>query len=363
MEETERNGQPFSFAILDLQAADLEDVVRFVGAGERLPLFESARWIALTSYGGKAQLTALRGAGIEACLTKPITPSRLFDCLAAFLSDSPQRRETQELLLEAPRDPIAPAERKHVLLAEDNAINRKVTLAILEKLGYRADSVDNGKACIARLSERSYDLVLMDCQMPELDGYSASQVIRDPRSGVIDHEIPIIALTAHAMRGDRERCLAAGMDDYLPKPLDVAALRDTLRKWLNSRIPAVAEVPQGSAPQDVTPPVFDAEALRRRVLNDEELFRDVIASFCDDLPDRIQQLQSALGAGDLVAVKRQAHTIKGTSANVSADALSAVAKAIELAVEAGTGDLGTLCSRLEPELERLRQAFAEFDSG
>ncbi|RYU57753.1 PAS domain S-box protein [Methylolobus aquaticus] len=364
LEEARRAQQSYRFAIVDLGAADLDELVRYVDAGERLPLLESTKWIALTSYGGKAQLTALRSAGIEACLTKPITPSRLFDCLAAFLSGSPQHQETAPRNLSAPGDAHISTSRK-VLLAEDNAINRRVTLAILAKLGYTADAVENGRECLEQLAQRDYDLVLMDCQMPEVDGYSASRRIRDPESGVRNHDIPIIALTAHAMRGDRERCLAAGMDDYLTKPLDVEALRSALDRWLPEPQSPPAPVANDEVPArsiaDIR--VFDAAALHRRVLHDEDLYWEVINSFCEDLPGRIEQLRTALAAGDLPAVQRQAHTIKGTAANVAADALSALALSIEQAADTGSAELLRLTERLQPEFERLRLAVAPPDTG
>ena len=356
LEEARRAGADYRFAIVDLGPGDVDELVRHVDSGERLPLLDSAKWIALTSHGGKAQLLALRGAGIEACLTKPVTPSRLFDCLATFLSGTPLPLETAQPPLPG-TESLHPGPKPRVLLAEDNAINRKVTLAILTKLGYTADAVDNGQDCIERLSQQDYRLVLMDCQMPELDGYSASRRIRDPASAVRNHRIPIIALTAHAMRGDRERCLAAGMDDYLTKPLDIEALRSVLQRWL----PETAEHPpneeQTTPAQEMTDSeVFDAAALQRRVLGDEELFRDVITTFCEDLPVRIEQLRAALDAGDLPAVRRHAHTIKGTAANVSAGALSALALSIEEAADDGSGNLVRLAENLQPELERLRQA-------
>ena len=215
------------------------------------------------------------------------------------------------------------------------------------------------------LTRQAYDLILMDCQMPELDGYSASQMIRDPSSRVNNHDVPIIALTAHAMRGDRERCLAAGMDDYLTKPLDVAALREKLQRWLPEEEPAspVAEWTADTAPQTANVAVFDAAALQRRVLHDDELLRDVITSFCEDLPTRIEQLVSALRAGDMTAVKRHAHTIKGTSANVSADALSALALSIEEGADRGADNLEQLAKRLQPELERLKRATERLKAG
>jgi CheY-like chemotaxis protein len=122
--------------------------------------------------------------------------------------------------------------RVRILVAEDNVVNQKVALRILDKLGYRADAVADGKEALRALETIPYDLVLMDLQMPEMDGFEATGVIRDPRSRVRRHDIPVIAMTAHAMKGDRERCLEAGMDDYISKPVTALALNDILEKHL-----------------------------------------------------------------------------------------------------------------------------------
>jgi len=128
---------------------------------------------------------------------------------------------------------VAPVPRGRLLIAEDNIVDQKVTLAILKKLGYQADAVSNGKEALAALRKGSYDLVLMDCQMPEMDGYEAAALIRQPQSGVCNHQIPIIALTAHAMKGDRDKCLAGGMNDYISKPVKITMVAEVLEKWLH----------------------------------------------------------------------------------------------------------------------------------
>jgi len=246
-----------------------------------------------------------------------------------------------------------------ILLAEDNITNQQVALAILEKLGCRADAVANGKEALTSLRRIPYDLVLMDCQMPEMNGYEASAAIRDPQSGVINPQIPIVALTAHAMKGDREKCLAAGMNDYVVKPVDRATLAAALDQWLRGDTdssPAGA-VPDGAArtegPRATSPAVFDEGALVERLMGDRTLARTIVRGFLDDMPKQLAALRSHLSGGDTAAVQRQAHSIKGAAATVGGNTLRQAA--LEMEEAARTGDTGGMAARLD-EVERQFQA-------
>jgi CheY-like chemotaxis protein len=182
----------------------------------------------------------LRSAGFAVAITKPVNPSSLLDALMDCLADS--FPGTPEPAAPLPASPPGPSPEQpeqpgssglpRVLLVEDNGVNRKLAQAILKKLGHSVDVAVDGQEAVDRLSERTYDLVLMDCQMPVLDGYEATRVIRDPASSVLDHSVKIVAMTANAMQGDREKCLAAGMDDYLAKPIRPAELAEKLAAWL-----------------------------------------------------------------------------------------------------------------------------------
>ena len=181
----------------------------------------------------------LAAAGFATALTKPVKPSALLDALM----DSLAGRLLEDLAGEELQvEPVAPlpapepkresGEQQRLLLVEDNAVNQKLALAMLKKLGYQAEVAVDGQEAVDRLSEERFALVLMDCQMPVLDGYEATRVIRDPESSVLQHRIPIVAMTANAMQGDREKCIAAGMDDYLAKPIRPADLGEKLEAWL-----------------------------------------------------------------------------------------------------------------------------------
>jgi CheY-like chemotaxis protein len=175
----------------------------------------------------------MKAIGFSAYLTKPIKQSQLFDCLVTVLGKLRDGTEAGEKPGLVTRYTLAEAKREaRILLVEDNVVNQKFALKLLEKAGYRADVVGNGNEAVKALETDAYDLVLMDVQMPEMDGYEATGVIRDPQSKVQNHEVPIIAMTAHAMKGDRERCIEAGMDDYISKPIQVQKLAEVMERFL-----------------------------------------------------------------------------------------------------------------------------------
>ncbi len=249
-----------------------------------------------------------------------------------------------------------------ILLAEDNVTNQQVAMAILKKLGCSADAVANGKEALASLRSIPYDLVLMDCQMPEMNGYDAAACIRNPRSGVHNSQVPIVALTAHAMNGDREKCLAAGMNDYIAKPVQPSTLAAILDKWLPrepeiARSDAALETAWSSEPPPTPTPVFDESALMKRLMGDRELAQTIAGGFLTDMPQQLVALQSHLAARDTHAAALQAHRIKGAAASVGCVALQKVAGAMETAGQAG--DLHAMAahfSDLQQQFNAAREA-------
>jgi len=240
-----------------------------------------------------------------------------------------------------------------ILVAEDNITNQHVVLAILRKLGCRADAVANGKEAVAALRNVPYDLVLMDCQMPEMNGYDAAALIRDSRSGVRNRHVPVVALTANVMKGDREKCLASGMDDYIAKPIHPDTLAAVLRRWLPaaSGFGTGAAVPESAAhaqPCATPAPAFDEAALLERLMGDRDLARTIAGGFLEDVPKQLSALAGHLAAGDAFKAQRLAHTIHGAAATAGADGLKRVAFVME---EAGkTGNLSAMAAQY-PELE------------
>ncbi len=235
-----------------------------------------------------------------------------------------------------------------ILVAEDNATNREVALAQLQKLGYRADAVPNGAEAVKALEQGGYHLVLMDCEMPVMDGYQATRTIR--RS--MRPNIPIIAVTADAMSGDRDRCLSEGMNDYLSKPVELGRLAEVLGKWL----PASNAGPGPSAGV-AAKPVFDEEAFLGRLMGDRKLAGIVLRGFLQDVPSQLENLRRRLENADSPGTRSQAHMLKGAAATVAADDLRAIALAMEQAGRAGELErCRQLLPRVADEFERFKRA-------
>jgi two-component system, sensor histidine kinase len=243
-----------------------------------------------------------------------------------------------------------------ILLAEDNVINQKVALSILNKLGFKADVVANGLEAVHALEMVDYDLVLMDCMMPELDGFEATAMIRSHASEVINSRVPIIAMTANAMKGDREACLAAGMDDYLSKPVKMEELSMVLEKWLkrgatresDSDMPA--DEPEEAADRPpIAAPLFDKVTLLDNLDYDMDTVQSILEIAVAEIPKDVEKLQISCRSEDLQVISLHAHTIKGVAANICTPALGAVAYKIELAAKGGNL---LLVRELMPELEQ-----------
>jgi CheY-like chemotaxis protein len=227
-----RVGAPFDLVITDFQMPEI-DGAEFGRSIKNDPDLNKTRLIMLTSRGLRGDSSLMRGIGFDAYLIKPIRRSQLFDCLLAVFG---RENVTKAGQTPPPDTPHAGAEEKkrkiRILVAEDNAINLKLTTHILEKFGYRVDGVENGAEAIRALETVRYDLVIMDVQMPEMDGLQAVRIIRDGASNVLDHQVPVVALTANAMAEDRSICLASGMNDYLAKPV----LSDELNRMINNHL-------------------------------------------------------------------------------------------------------------------------------
>jgi two-component system sensor histidine kinase/response regulator len=253
---------------------------------------------------------------------------------AAQISATPPAPAAVAPRLEPSRQAATPV---RLLLAEDNPVNSKVALLLLERLGYAVDVAVNGREVLELLQRASYRLVLMDCQMPEMDGYEATAIIREQEGGL--HRIPIVAMTANAMSGDRERCIAAGMDDYLPKPIERARLAEILAKWVPLRSAAPSPTEQTPTPG----------ASRH----------ELTALFLEDAPARVAELEAAVRHADRDALRRAAHQLKGTAATVGATDVARLAADLERAAGGSALEsVSDLLATLHIELDRVRRIAA-----
>ncbi|HYB19359.1 MAG TPA: response regulator, partial [Thermodesulfobacteriota bacterium] len=241
--------------------------------------------------------------------------------------------------------------RVRILLAEDNIINQKVALRHLERIGYRADAVANGKEVLSALERIPYDLIFMDVQMPEMDGFEATAIIRRKERETGGH-IPIIAMTAHAMKGDRERCLEAGMDDYVSKPIQPSSLIEVIARWMDHeevRKPELPSVESAKAEE-----VFDKKMAMERLDGDEAFLRELLGMFLDDAPIQMERMQHHLKEEDFAALERLAHSLKGAAMSIGGIGLQKVALEIEVAGRNHEPD------RADVLLGSLEKEFAEF---
>ncbi|NJP07256.1 MAG: response regulator [Chloroflexaceae bacterium] len=364
--EAVRQGELFDAAILDMQMPEMDGfqlaaAIRAIRSSQELPL------VMLTSLGGSETLSndERETIGFAAFLTKPIKPSQLFDVLVGIFTGQPTRvRRPKQTDAARPQfDPQMGNQMPlRILMAEDNVTNQKLALHLLQRLGYRADVVANGREALVSLQRQDYDVILMDMQMPEMDGLAATRAIRTEQ---VYRDTPyIIALTANAMQGDREICLAAGMNDYVSKPIRVEELIQALRRgWSHGQqvapMPAVAaagepepqQMDTDTAWSDARPwdmnrknglktasiasselPVLNMAALERlraSVGDDPEIMIELIESFLEDAPGLLQDLRQAVEQESADSVRLLAHSLKSNSADFGATTLHQLFKQLE----------------------------------
>ncbi len=264
--------------------------------------------------------------------------------------------------------PGATPRHPRLLLVEDNTTNQIVATEILKRLGHRVDVAENGREAVRMLAEERYDLVLMDCQMPEMDGFEATRVIRESRGRVIDSRVTIIAMTANAMNGEKDKCLNAGMNDYVAKPVTPQVLADVLARWLpateapgcDPAKPASSPCPpEAGSPPGMEVVIFNRESLALSTMGDADLARRVIAAFLQDLPNHLSALEQSLGREDGVVATREAHTIKGAAAAVGGESLRRIAGQIEaLGRKNNLPEMRDLAPELRQRFAALQNALA-----
>jgi two-component system, sensor histidine kinase and response regulator len=341
-----RAGRPFPLVVLDVMMPGM-DGYSVAAKIKQNPATADSAILMLTSGNSRGEAQRCKALGIAAFMVKPIQQSELFDAIITGLTRSSGvkevKRPAESSFAASPR-PL------HILLAEDNAVNQRVAVMTLEKIGHQVCVVSNGKAALEKLETEEIDVVLMDVQMPIMSGEEATARIRELERNTGRH-LPIIAMTAHAMKGDRERLLRAGMDDYLAKPIQSAELMRILEKFTPT------------TPPTEEPEPLDLEAALACMGGDANILADIAALFLEDYPKTLQEIQAAVSGGNALALNRAAHTLKGSLGYLGAR--SAEARARELETMSSEGELGSapeVLAALEDQLARLRPAVAELAS-
>ena len=392
LREAVADGKPYELVVLDMQMPEMDglELAQAIHADARLA---GTRMIMLTSVGLRGQARESLAAGISGYLTKPVRSSQLFDCMATVI-ESPRlkgktpatapsgRLVTRHTLKEASNQ-----RRRRLLVADDNETNQMVAVSMLRRLGYNADVAASGREAIEALARRPYDAVLMDCQMPIMDGFKATEAIRKAELGS-GRRTPIIAMTANAFKEDREKCLAAGMDDYVPKPVRVEDLDRVLRLAIDFSAGSENAGAETAAARERTVVKGRERAASRRghvrrgvesdpidrqrlaVLrgidpkNRDRFVADLIDKFMEEAPQHLNRLREATQRGDAGGLERAAHGLQSSAGALGAETLAARCAEIEEMARAGRpGEaLGRLAG-LEREYRRACRALELERSG
>ena len=337
---------PFQLMVLDhlmpgVTGIDLAAMIRADTAFASLPI------LLATSSGSTEMIELAQSSGIGTVLRKPVRQSALLRALLALLGSNGDPTEPHFVAPQADEVAAVPL---RILVAEDNAINQQVAVGLLTKLGHRADVADDGAEAVELVRSGDYDLVLMDMQMPRVDGLAATRMIRELDGA--KSRLTIIAMTANAMEADREACMAAGMDDFIGKPIDRRRLSVTLARWTERLTQARAERDVRPTPSDPTALVDEAiVADLRDALGDDSFFQ-LRASFMAKLPLYVGKIETPLRAGDGAAVAAAAHALKGAAANLGFAGIALAASALEQAAKAGDGNCAILAADLHAVAER-----------
>ncbi len=352
------SGSAFDMVLLDLHMPDVDgmELASAIRAASDMPRMH----LVLLSSGGLAdQAAKAKEYGIDCYLDKPVRQERLRSCLLRLVGEQPGEPP-------ATTPPVTQRDLR-ILLAEDNLVNQEVAVGMLEGLGFGVDVADNGNFAMEALARQTYDLVLMDCHMPEMDGFAATEAIRQWEQREQRQRVPIIALTADIQEGTQERCMAVGMDDYLSKPFSQGALAGLLNTWLPAAT-AVATVPNATAPPATIVRAAEADVLDEKIIEQLRAIgadsgRDVLGKaidrYLESVPDDLDALRQACAQGDAETVRRLAHSLKSGSANLGAAAFSALCAMTEASARAGRLDeaqhgVGELCNAIPAVLQALR---------
>ena len=371
------NKSPFDLVILDLLMPEM-DGFKFAREIREDSRFNDVRLILMPSFGRRGHGRIAKKFNIDGYLIKPIKQTDLFDCISAVTAGTQIKPDDKKLKAKkqlVTRHTIKENRYKNkelILIAEDNAVNQKLIKIQLEKIGFRADVVENGVKALKALEKNSYALILMDCQMPEMDGYAATEKIR--RNADDGKRIPIVAISANVMPDEIEKCFAAGMDDFLAKPFSQEKLKAAINKWLakkpdSSKVKksvSKTKTPRSTSKTDVKSII--AKEVERRVneLESEigfEIVDEIISLFVDDSAERLEKLRKAVKEKDFPQIKIEAHGLKGSCGNVGAKYIAGLCLQIENdSKEKNLKDVKSSFKKIETLFPELIHIFAKISS-
>lgn len=362
LRHAKNTGSPYALVFLDMLMPEMD--------GESLAkeikndlLISDTRLVMMSSAGPSFEKKYRDSKLFSAILSKPIKKSQLFDCIATLLGENNLIRES--IGFKDIQSSSKPHETRRILLVEDNEINQKVAIAILSKMDIKPDIAPNGAEAVRILEGKNYDLILMDIQMPVMDGLEATKVIRDKNSKVANHDVPIIAMTAHALKGDREKCLSAGMDDYVSKPVKPKDLADAINRQLSGTKRAEQQLTNEKVEAEtLNSIIFDVNSLMERISGDKELFEELVNLFIEDTPKHLASIKKAYDNKNVDEIQHIAHSIKGSSGNFGASSMQKVALSLEQTAKTGNfSKMGHLIDALEMEFEMLKKEIGKIRTG
>ncbi|MCD6049550.1 MAG: hybrid sensor histidine kinase/response regulator, partial [Verrucomicrobia bacterium] len=367
LRETPRSQGRFKLAILDQKLPGI-DGLALARIIRQESAYDGTKLILLESGTESTDAQTLFTAGVDGCLHKPLTQSRILDCLMTVSTHAVNVRARLATAHETEDEHLQQKQRKKIklLLVEDNAVNQKVTLGQLHKLGCHADCVGNGLEAVQAVESIPYEVILMDCQMPEMDGFEATREIRRREaltgSGIARRKpVHIIALTANAMQGDRERCLAAGMNDYISKPVKRVDLKAAIDRW-SGQNPRASTGDTETSPTGLS--VFNPEVLHSATMDDLELTENLVQIYLEDAGKTLPALETACDARVLADVKRFSHRLRGSSATMGLEHLAKVLEKIELKADQGSVETFTpLLVELQRQMSLAKTALEKHLQG
>jgi len=347
----QQTGESFHLILVDAQMPGM-DGFQTIKLLQDSPKIKKIPYAILTSADQRKNLKQYKELGNLGCLVKPIKFEQLYKLLESVLKGS-KFKQINEIQEKTKKKPNQLRNNVKILLAEDNVVNQKLAVKLLEKGGFKPDIVNNGKEVLTALKKTKYDLILMDIQMPEMDGFETTANIRAEENE--DQHTPIIAMTAHAMKGDRQRCLDAGMDDYVSKPIRQANLFDVLEKWVNKKIENIdsGKVPLEISTVSETP--VDLAVLQEIVGDDNEVMVELVELFLENSEKRIQVINEALDTMNAKILEEESHAFKGASGGMGAKDLYELCHQLESFGEnQNFKDAQTVFPSLEKEFERVQ---------